>query len=171
MASVTLKGNPVKLKGHEVKAGESAPDFHGVAPDLSEVSLQDTGNKVRVFSVVPSLDTPVCHVSTKRWNDEVTALGDDVAVYTVSIDTPFAMARWSKAEGADKVKYVSDYRARSFGDAYGCTIADGPLQGALARAIFVVDKSGKVVHAQYVPEIADNPDFDAALEAIKAAAG
>lgn len=169
MPSVTFRGSAVSLKGGEVKPGDDAPDFSAVDKDLSPHNLASTAGKVRVFSVIPSLDTPVCHASTKRWNDEVTGLGDDVVVCTVSIDTPFAMGRWATAEGAENVTYISDFQSRSFGDAYGVTIADGPLATVLTRAIFVVDKKGKVTHAQYVPEIADNPDFDAAIAAVKSA--
>lgn len=171
MASITLRGNPISLKGSEVQVGTKAPEFSAVGVDLAPVTLAASAGKVRVFSVVPSLDTPVCHASTKRWSTEVAALGDDVEVCTVSVDTPFAMKRWAEAERVDNVTMLSDYQARSFGDAYGLTIADGPLKTALARAVIVVDKNDTVAYAEYVGEIANNPDFDAALGAVKAARG
>ena len=171
MASVTFQGNPVNLKGSDVSTGAKAPDFNAVGIDLAPITLGSGSGKVRVFSVVPSLDTPVCHASTKRWSDEVAALGDDVQVCTVSIDTPFAMKRWAEAEGVSNVTMVSDYQARSFGDAFGVTIAEGPLKTVLTRAIFVVDKSDNITYAEYVGEIADNPNFDAAIDAVKAARG
>lgn len=171
MATVTFKGTPVELQGNHVSVGDKAPDFDAVGLDLSPQNLAATAGKVRIFSVVPSLDTPVCHLSTKRWNDEVAELGDDVVVCTVSVDTPFAMGRWSKEERAENVTYISDFRARSFGEAYGVTIGEGALKSVLARALFVVDKHDKVVFAQYVPEITENPDFDGAIAAVKAARG
>ena len=171
MATVTFKGGPVVLKGSDVQVGGKAPDFAAVGADLAPVTLASTAGKVRVFSVVPSLDTPVCHASTKRWGEEVAALGDDVAICTVSIDTPFAMGRWAKAEAVENVTMVSDFQARSFGDAYGVTIAEGPLKTVLTRAIFVVDKNDTVAYAEYVGEIADNPDFAAAIAAVKKARG
>ena len=169
MASVTLRGNPVQLKGELPKVGEKAPDFAAVGADLSPQNLGTASGKVRVFSVLPSLDTPVCHASTKRWSEEVAGLGDDVEVCTIAIDTPFAMKRWADAEGVDNVTMVSDFRARSFGDAYGLTMADGPLETVLARAIIVVGKDDTVKYVELVPEMAESPDFDAAKTAVAAA--
>ena len=160
----TLKGNPFTLEGEEVQVGQQAPDFTLVANDLSSVTLADTSG-VRVFSVVPSLDTPVCDQQTRRFNEEAAAL-DGVTIYTVSADLPFAQKRWCGAADIDKVVTLSDYRDRAFGAAWGTMINELKID---CRAVFVVDASGKVTHAEYVPEIADHPNYDAALAAAKSA--
>lgn len=159
---VTLKGNPFTLEGEEVQVGQSAPDFSLVANDLSSVSLADT-NGVRIFSVVPSLDTPVCDQQTRRFNEELASL-PGVSVYTVSADLPFAQKRWCGAAGIDQVVTLSDYRDRAFGANWGTMINELKID---CRAVFVVDAAGKVVHAEYVGEIAEHPDYDAALAAAK----
>ena len=159
---VTLKGNPFTLEGEEVQVGQSAPDFTLVANDLSSVSLADT-NGVRIFSVVPSLDTPVCDQQTRRFNEELASL-PGVSVYTVSADLPFAQKRWCGAAGIDQVVTLSDYRDRAFGANWGTMINELKID---CRAVFVVDAAGKVVHAEYVSEIAEHPDYDAALAAAK----
>jgi len=166
--SVTMRGNPLTLLGPELKAGDDAPDFSVIDTKLQDVSLADTQGKTRIFSVVPSLDTPVCDQQTRRFNEEAAALGDDVAIYTISADLPFAAGRWCGAAGVDKVQCLSDHRGLSFGDAYGTHVKELRLD---ARAIFVVDSSGKLVHVEYVGEIAEHPDYDAALEAARKAAG
>ncbi len=166
--AVTMRGNPLTLIGPELKAGDDAPDFTAIDGKLQDVSLADTAGKTRIFSVIPSLDTPVCDAQTRRFNEEAAGLGDGVAIYTISADLPFAAGRWCGAAGVDKVECLSDHRAMSFGDAYGTHVKELRLD---ARAIFVVDPAGKITHAEYVGEIAEHPDYDAALEAARKASG
>jgi thiol peroxidase len=163
-AATTLKGNPLTLIGPELKAGDTAPDFTSVDNGLQPVTLASTGSGVRVFSVVPSLDTPVCDAQTKRFNEEAAKL-PGVDIYTFSMDLPFAQKRWCGAFGIDKIKMVSDHREGSFGSAYGTLIKELRIH---SRAIFVVGKDGKITHAEYVKEVADHPNYDAALAAVKA---
>jgi thioredoxin-dependent peroxiredoxin len=165
MASVTFKGNAVTLLGNEVKVGDQAPDFKVLANDMSEVTLQDTKGQVRLISAVPSLDTGVCDAETRRFNEEAVKL-DNVKVLTVSVDLPFAQKRWCGAAGIENVQTVSDHRELSFGEAYGVAIKELRL---LARAVFVVDSSDKVTYVQYVSEVTDHPDYEAAVEAAKQA--
>jgi thioredoxin-dependent peroxiredoxin len=147
--------------------GDKAPDFEAVDLGLQAVNLAGTGSNVRVFSVVPSLDTPVCDAQTKRFNQEAAKL-DGVDIYTLSMDLPFAQKRWCGAAGVDKVKMLSDHRAGSFGSAYGTLIKELRIH---SRAIFVVDKSNTIRHVEYVKEVAEHPDYDAALAAVKSIAG
>jgi len=163
---VTLKGNPVTLLGPEVKVGQSAPDVELVANDLSNVQLSSFKGKVCVVIAVPSLDTPVCDVETRRFNQEAANLGDDVAVVVVSMDLPFAQARWCGAASVENVQTLSDHRDAAFGSAYGVLVKGLRL---LARAVFVVDKDGKVCYVELVKEVATEPDYEAALEAVKEA--
>lgn len=163
--ATTLKGNPLTLVGPELKPGDAAPDFEVVDKTLSPVKL-GKGGTVRIFSVVPSLDTPVCDAQTKRFNDEAAKL-EGVEILTVSMDLPFAQARWCGAFGVDKVKMLSDHRDGSFGSAYGTLIKELRIE---SRAIFVVDKDNKIRHAEYVKEVADHPNYEAALSAAKSAA-
>ena len=149
--------------GPELKAGEKAPDFHAVDGSLKPVDLATTGNGVRIFSVVPSLDTPVCDAQTKRFNDEAGKL-PSLTIYTFSMDLPFAQKRWCGAFGVDHVKMVSDHREGSFGQAYGTLIKELRIH---SRAIFVVDKDNVIRYVEYVKEVGDFPNFDAALEAAK----
>jgi thioredoxin-dependent peroxiredoxin len=165
MASVTFKGNPVTLLGNEVKVGDQAPDFKVLANDMSEVTLQDTKGQVRLISAVPSLDTGVCDAETRRFNEEAVKL-DNVKVLTVSVDLPFAQKRWCGAAGIENVQTLSDHRELSFGEAYGVAIKELRL---LARAVFVVDSNDKVTYVQYVSEVTDHPDYEAAVEAAKQA--
>lgn len=165
MAQVTFKNNPVTLVGNEVKVGEKAPDFTVLANDLSPVTLKDSEGKVRLFSVVPSLDTGVCDAQTRRFNEEVAALGEGVAFYTVSVDLPFAQKRWCAAAGLEGVHTVSDHKDLSFGKAYGVYMEELRL---LARSVFVVDKEGTVTYVEYVPEGTSHPNYEAAIEAVKA---
>ncbi|GIW87073.1 MAG: putative thiol peroxidase [Isosphaeraceae bacterium] len=167
---VTMKGNPVELAGPRLKPGDKAPDFTCVGESLTLIRLADTGAKARLFSVVPSLDTPVCSTQTKRFSKELAALGDQVAAYTVSLDLPFAMKRFCGAEDIKGLINLSDTHDHSFGTNYGVLITSLPMP-LLCRAIFVVDPSGTITHAEYVPEIATEPDYGAALSALKAAAG
>jgi thioredoxin-dependent peroxiredoxin len=162
-AATTLKGNPFTLIGPELKPGDAAPNFTAVDNGLKEVNLSGTGSGVRVFSVVPSLDTPVCDAQTKRFNEEAAKL-DGVGIYTFSMDLPFAQKRWCGAFGIDKVNMLSDHRDASFGSAYGTLIKELRI---LSRAIFVVDANNKIKHVEYVKEVADHPNYDAALDAVK----
>src|SRR6478736_1600644 len=146
--ATTLKGNPLTLVGPELKPGDNAPDFSVVDNGLKAVTLGDTGSSVRIFSVVPSLDTPVCDAQTKRFNEEAASL-PDVKIYTFSMDLPFAQKRWCGAYGVDHVKMVSDHRDASFGEAYGTLIKDLRI---LSRAIFVVDPQNKLKYVEYVKE-------------------
>jgi thioredoxin-dependent peroxiredoxin len=149
--------------GPELHVGEKAPDFHAVDDSLRPVDLAATGHGVRIFSVVPSLDTPVCDAQTKRFNDEAGKL-PSLTIYTFSMDLPFAQKRWCGAFGVDHVKMVSDHRDGSFGEAYGTLIKDLRIH---SRAIFVLDQDNVVRYVEYVKEVGDNPNYDAALAAAK----
>jgi thiol peroxidase len=164
--ATTLRGNPLTVLGPALKPGEKAPDFKAVDDSLKDVNLAATGSGVRIFSVVPSLDTPVCDAQTKRFNEEAGKL-PDVKIYTISMDLPFAQKRWCGAYGVDHVKMVSDHRDGSFGQAYGTLIKDLRI---MSRAIFVIDKNNVIRHVEYVKEVADHPDYEAALAAARAAA-
>lgn len=168
--AVTFKGNPLTLVGAEVKVGSPAPDFKVLKGDLSVLTLADTPAKARLFSVVPSLDTPVCSAQTKKFEEGLKALGDKVAAYTVSLDLPFAQKRFCTEGGIATMQTVSDVHNHSFGQNWGVLLEGLPLP-LLTRAVFVVDASGKVIYAQYVPEVTSEPDYDAALAALKAVAG
>jgi thioredoxin-dependent peroxiredoxin len=165
MASVTFKGNPVTLVGSEVKVGDKAPNFTVLANDLSPVTLDDSKGQVRLISVVPSVDTGVCDAQTRRFNEEAATL-DNVKVLTVSVDLPFAQKRWCAAAGIENVQTVSDHRDLSFGEAYGVVMKELRL---LARSVFVVDSSDTVTYVEYVSEGTDHPNYEAAIEAAKAA--
>jgi thioredoxin-dependent peroxiredoxin len=158
-----LMGKAMTLVGPELKVGDAAPDFTVTDSSLKPVKLADTGNSVRIFSVIPSLDTPVCDAQTKRFNEEVVKL-PGVEVFTISADLPFAQKRWCGAFAVDNVKMLSDYKDASFGANYGTLIKDLRI---LSRAIFVVDKDNKIRHAEYVKQVADHPNYEAALEAAK----
>ena len=147
------------LIGPELKVGDKAPDFSAVDGKLGAVNLGSTGNGVRIFSVVPSLDTPVCDAQTKRFNDEGGKL-KDLTFYTVSMDLPFAQNRWCGAFGVDNVKMISDHKTGSFGESYGTLIKELRIE---SRAIFVVDKDNIIRHVEYVKEVADHPNYEAAL--------
>ncbi len=164
---VTMMGNPVTLVGSECAVGAPAPDFAVVDGDLQPVSLADLGGGVKLLSVVPSLDTPVCELQTKRFHEEAAGLPEGVTVATVSVDLPFAQKRFCATHGIDRVRVLSDYKDVSFGTAYGVLIDELRL---LARAIFVVDAAGTVRYAQIVPEVTDHPDYDAALAAVRSLA-
>jgi thiol peroxidase len=165
---VTMRGNPLTLVGSEVKVGEPAPDFVVLSNDLAPVELSSFAGKICVITSVPSLDTPVCEIETKRFNEEASGLGSDVVILVVSMDLPFAQKRWCAAEGVEAVQTLSDHRDASFGTSYGVLIKELRL---LARAVFVVDKEGKIQYTQIVNEIADEPDYEAALGAVKKLAG
>jgi thiol peroxidase len=167
---VTFKGNPIDLVGPRLKPGDSAPEFTCVGAGLSVVTLADTAGKARLFNVVPSLDTPVCNKQTKRFAEELKSLGDKVAAYTVSLDLPFAQARFCTEANIENLKNLSDVHDHSFGEHYGVLIQGLPIP-LLARAVFVVDPSNKVTYSEIVPEIAQEPDYEPALRALRTAAG
>jgi thiol peroxidase len=167
--AVTFKGNPLTLVGPQLKPGDKAPDFACLS-GLDQVTLAQTPAKARLFSVVPSLDTPVCSIQTKKFNEALGALKDKVACYTVSLDLPFAQKRFCGSENITNMQTLSDVHNHSFGEHYGTLIEGLPLP-LLSRAVFVVDKDGKITYAQYVPEVASEPNYDAALAALKAVAG
>ena len=168
--TVTLRGNPITLGGAAVAPGDDAPDFEAVDTSLQTVHLSDAKGKVIILSAVPSLDTPVCDTETRRFNSEAVGLGEDIEVWTISMDLPFAQKRWCAGAGIDRVKALSDYRERQFGERYGVRMTDGPLKGVTARAVFVVGRDSKIKHVEYVPEIASEPDYAAAVSAAKEAA-
>jgi len=161
---VTMKGNPLTLVGNEVKVGDAAPDFEAIDNDLAGVKLSSFGGNVCVILSVPSLDTPVCDIETKKFDEEAAGLDPDVVILTVSMDLPFAQKRWCGAAGAENVKTLSDHRDASFGTSYGVLIKELRL---LARAVFVVDREGIVRYVEVVEEIANEPDYEAVLDAIK----
>jgi thiol peroxidase len=161
---VTMRGNPLTLQGEVVKVGDKAPDFEVLGNDLAPVKFSSFHGKACVISAVPSLDTPVCDMETRKFNDAAAKMGDDVAILTISMDLPFAQSRWCGAAGVDKVITLSDHRDANFGLAYGVLIKELRL---LARAVFVVDRAGTVQYVELVNEIANEPDYDAALNALK----
>jgi thioredoxin-dependent peroxiredoxin len=164
--ATTLKGNPLTLVGPELKTGDSAPDFSLTDNGLKPVTLKDTTG-VRIISVVPSLDTPVCDAQTKRFNEEAAKL-PGVDIITVSMDLPFAQKRWCGAFGVDRVKMLSDHKDGSFGSNYGTLIKELRIE---SRAIFVLDQKNTIRHAEYVKEVADHPNYEAALSAARNASG
>jgi thiol peroxidase len=166
--AVTFKGNPLTLVGPQLKAGDKAPDFQCVTGSLSLVGVKDTPAKARLFSVVPSLDTPVCSAQTKKFEESLAALKDQVATYTVSLDMPFAQKRFCTAESVTNMQTLSDVHDHSFGQNYGVLIEGLPLP-LLSRAVFVVDKAGTITYAEYVPEVTSHPNYDQAVAALKAA--
>ena len=165
MATITLKGNPVSTVGELPSAGSDAPSFSALKTDLSEVSLSEYAGKKVILNIFPSIDTGVCAASTHRFNKEAASL-DNTVVLCVSVDLPFALGRFCGAEGLENVIPVSVFRNPEFGTAYGVTIADGPLSGLLSRAVVVIDEGGKVSYVEQVPEITQEPDYDAALAAL-----
>jgi len=160
-----MRGNPLTLIGPELKPGDAGPDFNLVDSALKPVTLADTAGRVRIVSVVPSLDTPVCDAPTKRFNDAAASL-PGIDVLTVSMDLPFAQRRWCDAFAVDHVKMLSDHKDASFGSNYGTLIKELRIE---SRAIFVIDRNNRVCHAEYVREAADHPDYEAALGAARAA--
>ena len=165
MASITLKGNPVNTVGDLPAVGSQAPAFSALKTDLSECALSDLAGKKVVLNIFPSIDTGVCAASTHRFNQEAGAL-ENTVVLCVSVDLPFALGRFCGAEGLDNVIPVSTFRNPEFGSGYGATIEDGPLAGLLSRAVVVINESGEVVYTEQVPEIAQEPDYEAALAAL-----
>jgi len=161
---ITFKGNPLTLVGTELKVGDRMPDVTVLGNDLNPVQLSSFKGKVCVVSVVPSLDTPVCDMQTRKFNEAAGGLGDNVAVLTLSMDLPFAQARWCGAAGVDQVVTLSDHRNAAFGEATGLLIKELRL---LARAVYVVDQNGVIQYRQLVKEVTEEPDYRAALEAVK----
>ena len=161
---VTMKGSPVTLVGDEIKVGDKAPDCNLTANDLSAASILSFGGKVRIVASVPSLDTAVCDMETRRFNEEAAKLDPNIVILTISMDLPFAQKRWCGAAGIQNVKTLSDYRQAQFGTSYGVLIKEFRL---LARAIFVIDKTGVVRYIQIVSELGKEPDYQAAIDAAK----
>jgi thiol peroxidase len=161
---ITMKGNPLTLLGGELRVGDAAPEVEVLDNDLSPVKISSFRGKVCVISSVPSLDTPVCDMETRRFNEEAGRLGSDVVVLTISMDLPFAQKRWCGAAGVDKVITLSDHREAAFGTAYGALIKELRL---LARMVFVLDREGKVRYVQRVEEVTTEPDYEAVLKAVK----
>ena len=162
---VILEGNPLTVIGLELEPGNKAPDFKLLANDLSEVGLADSAGKVRLISVVPSLDTEVCDLQTRRFNQEAAAFGDDVVILTVSVDLPYAQARWCGAAGVASLQTLSDHKEMNFGNAYGTHIKELRLE---QRAVFVVDRNDVIRYVEYVPEVFSlPPDYEAALDALR----
>jgi thioredoxin-dependent peroxiredoxin len=161
---VKMKGGPLTLDGNEIKVGDTAPDFTVLDDSLSPVKLSDFKGKTVIVVSVPSVDTPTCDLEAKRFNKEAGKFGDDTAVLTISMDLPFAQARWCAAAGVENNKLLSDYRDREFGNNYGVLIKE---LGLLARTIFVIDKAGKVQYIQYVVETTEEPNYDEVLQAVK----
>ncbi|MEZ0343345.1 MAG: thiol peroxidase [Caldimicrobium sp.] len=163
-AKVTLFGNPVTLIGNQVKVGDSAPDFVVLDKDLKEVTLKDFKGKIKLISCTPSLDTPVCDLQARNFNQRAAELPEEVAILNISMDLPFAIARFCTAAGIDRVNVLSDHREASFGLNYGVLIKELRL---LARAIFVIDKNDIIRYIEIVPEITNHPDYDKAIQAVK----
>jgi thioredoxin-dependent peroxiredoxin len=161
--ATTLKGSPLTLVGPELKPGDQAPNFEAVDLNLKSATLDSTGTKVRIFSVVPSLDTPVCDAQTKRFEDAAAKL-EGIDIYTISMDLPFAQKRWCSSFGVDHVKMLSDHKNGSFGEGYGTLVKELRIE---SRAIFVIGKDNKVKYVEYVKEVGDYPNYEAALTAAK----
>ena len=166
MAQVKLRGNPINTNGELPAVGAKAPDFKLVSGDLKEVGLADFKGKKKLLNIVPSLDTPTCALSTKKFNDFAKSRGD-VATLTISADLPFAQKRFCTAENIENVKTLSMMRDRNFAKDYGVLIQNGPLNGISARAVVVLDQNDKVIYRELVPEIAQEPNYDAAIAALK----
>ena len=164
--AVTFKGNPLTLAGRAVEAGQPAPEFtlHYYQDGMQQLTLADLKGKPTLISVVPSLDTPVCAIQTKKFNEDLAKLGDRVGAVTVSLDLPFAQGRFCGAEGITNMQTASDYQDRTFGNRWGMLIEELKI---LARGVFVLDASGKVVYAEVVPEVTSEPNYAAALEALE----
>lgn len=165
MADITFKGNPANTVGTLPEVGSELKDFKLVSTDLSEKSLSDYKGKKVILSIFPSIDTGVCQAAARKFNEAASGL-DNTVVINISRDLPFALNRFCASEGLDKVENLSDFRG-SFGEDYGVTLSNSPLQGLLSRAVIVADENGKVVYAEQVPEITQEPDYDVALNAVK----
>ena len=168
IGAVTFKGSPMTLIGSEIRLGDKAPDFVVLANDLSEVNCGTDRGKVRLLLSVPSLDTSVCDTETKRFNEEASRFSDDVVVYIISCDLPFAQKRWCGTENVNNVKTLSDHRDLNFGEAYGTHVKELRL---LSRAVFLLDREDKVQYVEYVTEIGEQPNYEAVLEAVRRVSG
>lgn len=166
MANVTLGGNSIGVGGNLPKRGDAAPDFTLTGKDLKDVSLKEYAGKRKVLNIVPSLDTPVCQASTRKFNEQAAKL-DNTVVLVVSADLPFAAARFCSTEGINNVVTLSTVRNRDFHSKYGVDVTDGPLKGLTARAVVVLDENNKVLHSELVPEIKQEPNYDAALATLR----
>ena len=166
MVTVTLKGNPVKLDGKQLEAGQDAPDFTAQKNNLGEYTFSGAAGKTVIIASVPSLDTATCDMETRRFNDEAAKL-PDCEIVTVSMDLPFAQKRWCGAAGVDKLITVSDHAGASFAKQYGVLIDGGPLNRLMARAVFVVGPDNRLKYVEYVKEIGEQPDYEAVLAAVK----
>lgn len=166
MTTVTRSGKPIHLSGEFPKPGDAAPDFSLVATDLRDLTLKDFAGKRKVLNIVPSLDTPTCAISTRKFNEQAGNLPNTV-VLVISADLPFAMRRFCETEGLNNVVSLSTMRGREFMTNYGVKIEDGPIAGITARAVVVIDENDKVIYTELVPEIRQEPNYDAALAALK----
>src|ERR1043166_3621141 len=166
MANVTLGGNPIGVNGNFPKVGDTVSDFSLTGKDLKDIGLKDFAGKRKVLNIVPSLDTPTCQKSTRVFNEKASAM-KNTAVLVIAADLPFAMSRFCGAEGLDNVTTLSTVRGRDFHQKYGVDIADGPLKGLTARGVIVLDENNKVLHSELVPEVKNEPNYDAALAALK----
>jgi thiol peroxidase len=162
--NVTFQGNPLTLLDKEVKVGDKAPDFVVLDSNLKEVRLKDFPGKIKLISVTPSLDTPVCDMQARRFNEAAAKLPDDVVIINISMDLPFAIARFCTSAGIDRVKVLSDHRDASFGNTYGVLIKELRL---LARSVFIIDRDNIIKYIEIVPEITNHPDYEKALEVVK----
>ena len=165
MTEITLQGNKINTNGDVPKVGSAAPDFVLVDSDLNDISLSNYDGKNIILNIIPSLDTPVCQKSTKIFNEKASSLSD-VVVLAVSADLPFAMKRFCSAESIESVKPMSMMRSRNFAKDYGVLLVDGPLSGITARAVVVIDKDKKIIHSELVQEIANEPNYEAALNSL-----
>lgn len=165
MSQVTLAGNPIPVAGHFPQKGETAPDFNLTGKDLSDCSLVTWAGHRKILNIVPSLDTPTCATSTRKFNEQAARL-DNTVVLVISADLPFAMSRFCATEGLERVVSLSTFRGRDFHERYGVDITGGPLKGLTARAVVVLDENNRVLHAELVPEIKNEPDYAAALNTL-----
>ena len=166
MANITFKGNPVQTNGELPELGQQAPDFVLTKTDLTDLSLADLSGKKVIVNIFPSIETMVCAESVRRFNEAAHGL-DNTAVLCISRDLPFAQQRFADAEGIDAVTFLSELRSLDFGDRYGVRITDSAFAGLLSRAVVVIDESGRVLYTQQVPEIGQEPDYDAVLDAVR----
>ncbi len=166
VGAVILRDKQLTVLGDQLEVGQAAPEFTLTANDWSEVTLADSAGKVRLISVVPSLETSVCDMQTRRFNEEAAGLSEDVVVLTVSADLPYTQRRWCGAAGVERVQTLSDHHDMNFGNAYGTHIKEMRLE---QRSVFVVDRDGKVVYVQYLEQFGQQPDYDAALAAVRTA--
>ncbi|NKB25921.1 MAG: thiol peroxidase [Kiritimatiellae bacterium] len=167
MTSITFKGDPVQIIGELPRVGNTAPDFTLTAGDLLDKRLSDFSGKIKILSIVPSLDTPVCAISVKRFNQEITSL-DNIVLINISADLPFAQTRFCEANDVSRAETLSTMRSPSFGKDYGVTITEGPLAGLLSRAVVVLDQENRIMYSEHVPDIAQEPDYEKVLVAVKA---